>query len=230
MNEKKKLDINSVLLTTLILFVICALMALALAGTDYITKEKIKALEEKTYKDSLSVVLKAETYTTEKLQYTDLKGNQTVEYVTALNGEEKLGYIFTTVANGYGGEITVMTGVSIDGSITNVKILSADDETPGLGRNITKSDFYKQYSGKRTGVEVVKNNAFANNQVVAVTSATISSTAVNNAVQKALDYFEFLTAENVQEPASDESTENGAGNEEASDEAEKQEKGEEVNE
>jgi Na+-translocating ferredoxin:NAD+ oxidoreductase RnfG subunit len=46
----KKLDINKVSTTTFILFFICALVTAALAGTNYITKDKIDHLAEENEK------------------------------------------------------------------------------------------------------------------------------------------------------------------------------------
>ena len=80
-----------------------------------------------------------------------------------------------------------MTAINPDKTVKAIKILSADDETPGLGQNVLKSDFAKQYSGLKNEISVVKNGADGNkNEVNAVTGATRSSKAVTNAVNKAL--------------------------------------------
>ena len=109
---------------------------------------------------------------------------------------ETLGYIFITSEKGYGGEVSVMTAIGTDGKIVNVAILDASGETPGLGQNLTKENFYSQFSGKSGATEVVKNGAdSAKNEVNAVTGATISSRAVKNAVNKALSqYSEYSNA------------------------------------
>ena len=201
MSDKKKLSIDSILMTTLILFLICVIMTFALAGTNYVTKDKIAELEIKNQKAAMAVVIEADDYTDNELKYTDENGAEvTVAYNTAVTESgETLGYIFTTSKKGYGGEIKVMTGIDVDGKITAVKILSAADETPGLGANVTKSNFYSQFKGISKGFELVKNSKTADNQVVAVTGATISSTAVKNAVGEAFEIFERLPKEETQE-------------------------------
>ena len=101
-----------------------------------------------------------------------------------------LGYIFVTSARGYGGDISVMTAIGVDGKIIEISILDATNETPGLGQNVTKESFYSQYKEKSGDVTVVKNGADSSaNQINAWTGATISSKAVNTAVKTAMANF-----------------------------------------
>ena len=196
MSEKKKLSIDSIGMTTLILFLICVVITFALAGTNFITQGKITELEEKNQKASMALVIKADDYKENALEYTDKNGTESVVvYYTAVSKDEEIGYIFNTSAKGYGGDINVMTGIDKDGKITAVKILSAADETPGLGGNVTKNSFYSQFSGKTKDFELVKNSATGDNQVIAVTGATISSTAVKTAVKNAFELFELVPQE-----------------------------------
>lgn len=87
-----------------------------------------------------------------------------------------------------------MTAINTDGTVAAIEILDASNETPGLGQNVTKQDFYTQYSGVKSGVEVVKDGTGSadNNTVNAVTGATISSKAVTKSVNTALDYAEKI--------------------------------------
>jgi electron transport complex protein RnfG len=84
-----------------------------------------------------------------------------------------------------------MTAIKPDGTVAGVAILDVSGETPGLGQNAAKESFFSQYIGLKKGVSVLKNGAKAeNNEVDAVTGATITSTAVTRAVNKALGDFE----------------------------------------
>jgi electron transport complex protein RnfG len=87
----------------------------------------------------------------------------------------------------YGGDTTLIVGVSTDGTITGVKILENKD-TPGLGANAanpsyyvnkaTKTTFAGQFAGKKLTDEfVVKKD------VLAITSATITSRSITSIVQ-----------------------------------------------
>ncbi|MBE6729249.1 MAG: RnfABCDGE type electron transport complex subunit G [Ruminococcaceae bacterium] len=190
----KKLDINSVALTTVILFLICVVVTAALAGTNYITKDRIDSLNKKQEEKAKALVLSASTYEDAEISYE----GENYNYFIAKNGEEVLGYVVTVTENGYGGEIKVMVGVDTKGTVTGVNILSADDETPGLGANITKKNFYEQFKGRKKNIVLQKNSADKDkNEIKAVTGATISSTAANKAVNKALSLLENVyTADN----------------------------------
>lgn len=170
----KKIDINKIPVTTFILFLICIVVTAALAGTNYITKPKIAALEEQAQTEAMATILPADEYIPLELP---TNSPSKVCYIAKTNNET-VGYIATAAVKGYGGEVKVMVGVDNENNITAVKILSASDETPGLGMNITKEAYYGQYAGKKAD--------FKDSEITAVTGATISSTAAKNAVKEAL--------------------------------------------
>ena len=89
--------------------------------------------------------------------------------------------------------VEVMTAVKSDGTVAAVEILDASGETPGLGQNVTKQDFYGQYANHTKDISVKKSNA-TGNEVNAVTGATISSKAVTAAVNEALNYANEIIA------------------------------------
>ena len=138
----------------------------------------------------MSKLIEADSYN-EKTAEID---GEKITYTTAENSDGIIGYIFTVDVNGYGGALSVMTAINTDGTVAAIEILDASNETPGLGQNVTKQDFYTQYSGVKSGVEVVKDGTGSadNNTVNAVTGATISSKAVTKSVNTALDYAEKI--------------------------------------
>ena len=95
--------------------------------------------------------------------------------------------VFETEASGYGGKVKVMTGIDAEGAITGVVILS-HDETPGLGANAEKPDFLNQFlqQAPEGGLEVIKYQTPGEGQIQAMTGATVTSTAVTNAVNQAI--------------------------------------------
>ena len=101
-----------------------------------------------------------------------------------------LGYAVTTKAKGYGGDITVVTGISAEGEVTGVYTLNSS-ETPGLGKKTEDEAFTEQYLADRQGsqFQVVKNTAKGPGEVVAVAGATISSKAVTQAVNQAVEIY-----------------------------------------
>ena len=82
---------------------------------------------------------------------------------------------------GYGGEIRVMVGITADGHIKAIHILS-QNETPGLGTKISDPPFKSQLEGKSIAgtVWAIKKDSGTFN---AITGATISSRAVLDAIR-----------------------------------------------
>ncbi|MBE6769908.1 MAG: RnfABCDGE type electron transport complex subunit G [Ruminococcaceae bacterium] len=182
------------------LLVICLVATLLLGVTNLLTAGQIAKLEEETQIAAMNEVLPAEGYTK----------TEGKEIYTAEKNGAVAGYIFVTSAKGYGGDINVMTAVDPAGKILAVSILSASDETPGLGQNVTKEGFYSQFLGLSGDITVVKNGADATkNEINAVTGATISSKAVTKAVNEALTlYSENFGDAEVEATSEQEGTEN----------------------
>ena len=166
---------------TIVLLVICIVIALALSLTNTVTAPKIKVLAEKQQQESMQLLVDADAFAE--------KEGKGFTYYEAVQKEETVGYVFLNEAKGYGGTVSVMTAVKPDGTVHAVKILDVSGETPGLGQNSAKENFYGQYAGKKGEISVVKFNA-NDQQVNAVTGATITSKAVTQAVNEALRQFE----------------------------------------
>ena len=63
-------------------------------------------------------------------------------------------------------------------------------ETPGLGMKVQEESFYSQFQGKLVDAfNVVKNPPAADDEIEAISGATISSKAMANGVNAALTYF-----------------------------------------
>lgn len=173
-----------------VLLAICIIIPLALSLTNRITADKIAGLEKENEESTMRSLISAETF---KEAVLEAENGEEIAYYIAENGGLPSGYIFITSTKGYGGDVSVMTAVNTDGTVKAAAILSAADETPGLGQNVTKEAFYSQYAGKKSGISVVKNGAVEqNNEINAVTGATISSKAVTAAVNEALEQYAGL--------------------------------------
>ena len=174
-----------------VLTVIAAVMAALLGGTNLLTKDKIAQLEEKSKLKAVRNVLVADNFIQFKM---DFDGKQ-YEYFKCLNKENKIvGYAFTLSANGYGGLVKTVVGVDTNGKITAVEIIDVSNETPGLGQNATKSSFTDQFKEVADTIVVKKSNP-KENEIQAVTGATITSKAVTSSVNLALELFEELKKE-----------------------------------
>ena len=106
---------------------------------------------------------------------------------------ETLGYaINLTTSEGYGGDITFSMGVREDGTLNGISILTIS-ETAGLGMNATKDEFKNQFQNKQAeSFEVTKTGAAADNQINAISGATITSNAVTKGVNSGLCAFEYV--------------------------------------
>lgn len=151
--EKNRSWMSKYGVPTVVLVIICILVTGALAFTYGITAPTIqKNLEEQ-----------------ERLAAEEVLGN--VQGV-ALKAQVK----------SYGGKLLAIVGISLDGEVTGVKVLSHTD-TPGLGTQPMKVDYLKQYIGL---TELNADHINDDPAVDAVTGATISSNAIYHAVQQAL--------------------------------------------
>ncbi len=118
-------------------------------------------------------------------------GNVTVdEAVSALDASGgPLGYVVTSTSNdGFGGAITVSVGILSDGTVSGIEFLTLA-ETAGLGMNADTPDFKGQYAGKKVEqFSVTKDGGSSDDQINALSGATITSNAVTGAVNGAV-YF-----------------------------------------
>lgn len=177
----KKFSAKEILSPTISLFVIALVVTLLLAITNSVTAPMIV---ERAKEDEINT---RKTVLTEAADFKDAKIGEN-DYCIGLNAEGKaVGYIFITESKGYGGAIKVMTGVSADGKIAGVETLQIS-ETAGLGMNAQRDGFRKQYIGKSGEIAVSKNSP-DENEIQALTGATITSKAVTSAVNDALKLY-----------------------------------------
>lgn len=183
----KKFDIKEVLIPTVSLFLISAIVTLLLAVTNSVTAPKIAQLQiEMENKTKVAVLSDADSFSDAKT--IDFNGTSYTYYEGYDASQNVVGYVFSTSAKGYGGDIVTMVGVKSDGNVAGMDFISIS-ETAGLGMNADNDDFKEQYVGKTNGIGVNKN-APADNEIQALTGATITSKAVTEAVNIALELFE----------------------------------------
>lgn len=113
-----------------------------------------------------------------------------------LKDGEVVGYVSQTTVKGFGGKVEVITGVSRDQKITGISVGGANfSETAGLGAKAKEEKFTSQFIGKSTAetVGVVKaGKVKGDNDVDAITAATITSSAVAGGVNSIASYANSL--------------------------------------
>ena len=178
---KKENTALYILRLTATLLAICAVVALALAGVNAITAKKIAENKEKKTKEALQQVLPGATVF-EEISFTDASG-----LVTKVYQDSAVGYAVEVAPNGFGGAITMMVGVSAEGQVLGISVIS-HAETPGLGAvaaaNTDKGvSFRDQFAGLVSGITIGDGD----NQISAISGATISSQAIVDGVNAALE-------------------------------------------
>ena len=93
--------------------------------------------------------------------------------------------IEVTTSEGYGGNIVLYVGVTRDGVLNDVSILSIS-ETPGLGMRAEEVLVPQLHQKAVTEIVYTKNGATQENEIDAISGATITTKAVTNAVNGAL--------------------------------------------
>lgn len=204
---KKK---SSILVNTLVLFVITAIAILALAVVNQITKGPIAQAEidaraevyRAVYPDAQDFV---EIDNSEELldgsanmlSGQGLSGCYVNDVLAVTNASgDTVGYVIAaTSPNGYGGDVQIAVGINNDGVLTGFDVVS-QSETAGLGSKCTESEFKDQFTGKfATILEFTKTGATADNQIDAISGATITTTAVTQATNSAILFYQSNLAD-----------------------------------
>ena len=166
-----------------VLLIISVVVALLLSFTNSITKDKIA---ENTLKEQNSA--KQEVLTSAK-EFEDI--NYSENLVKAVfrgkseNGDT-VGWCVNVTPGGYGGMIDMMVGITADGKLSGIKVVS-NSETAGLGAKCSDSEFSSQFAGKEMPLSVIKNGTPKDDEIVAITGATITSKAVTSGVNAAFE-------------------------------------------
>ncbi|MBE6458215.1 MAG: RnfABCDGE type electron transport complex subunit G [Alphaproteobacteria bacterium] len=108
-------------------------------------------------------------------------------YPARLDGNINSFAIKTYSNNGFAGRIELIVGFLMDGTINNF-VVTRSLETPGLGSKVNDEKFKSQFRGFNPNRQILKVRQDGG-EIDAVTAATISSRAVTNAIQKAVDAY-----------------------------------------
>lgn len=188
---------NKIIKNTVILTLITLIAGICLGAVYEITKEPIAQAQDAAKKEAWQQVspdadandfelIDVDQKAADKA-IKDLGVKATIDEVCTV-GEE--GYVVTvTDKEGYGGDIKITVGITADGTINGISILSIT-ETAGLGMRATEPAFYEQYQGKQAEKFVVSKDGGDGEPIDALSGATITSRAVTGAVNAALGYYQ----------------------------------------
>ncbi len=171
-----------------------AIAALLLAVTNQATSPIIEQRNIKANNEARIQVLPdaKEFKEVDASSFKDAKAETVTEVYEGVNGSEKVGYTIKANPSGYGGAVELTIGISKDGKITGVSV-GNNQETPGLGAKSADPAFNGQYKGKEAKeLEVIKSGSPGENQIKAISGATITSKAVTSGVNEAISVFGVL--------------------------------------
>lgn len=196
---------NKVIKDAAVLALITLVAGLMLGFFYELTKNPIEAQEELTKQNSYQAVFpdaqSFEEYTfdlEEAAQILEEAGypEESIQEVMLAKDSagETLGYALNVVTSeGYSGDITFVMGVQMDGTLNGIAFLSIS-ETAGLGMKAKESEFKDQFADKNVdSFAYSKTGAEAENEIDAISGATITTNAVTNGVNAGLAYVHSIT-------------------------------------
>ena len=175
------------------LLIISAVAALLLALTNSVTASTIAQRNEQANAEARKLVLEsAQDFEEVKDVKTDnSKGVKVSEIYEAKDASgNTVGYTLKVLPSGYGGTIELMVCIdSAKGQVSGINVVS-NSETAGLGAKSTDPEFSDQYKGKPLEeLSVLKNGTPGDTEIKAISGATITSTAVTNGVDAAIEVY-----------------------------------------
>lgn len=189
----------------LILFAITLIAGVLLALVNEITKAPIEQQIANQKAEACAAVFQdaekfeLKEFDTESMQYTNWSNNYPKNAISEIYGAydgngNLLGYVVSvTNKEGYGGGITIAMGIRNDRTLNGVSILDTS-ETVGLGLE-AENVLVPQFQNKNVDrFMYTKNGAVEDNEIDAISSATITTNAFVNGVNAGLGYFDSALA------------------------------------
>ena len=168
----------------LVAVIITALLSFARGFTLEPIEYRRKLARDRTMNEVFSEASEFREYTS------GIPAGNIIGIYEGFRSNEKTGYVIELAPEGYSGEINMMVGISLrDEKITGMRILR-HTETPGLGAFATREEFFRKFDNKKLQpLKVVRTPASADDEIQAITGATITSKAVTGAVNEAIGWF-----------------------------------------
>ena len=172
---------NKIFKPIVVLVIICIVITDALAATNSVTAPIIdEATRVAQQKARTELLPEAE-------DFEPVTGVEVENVSDIYASTNDVGVIITSSAKGYGGDVVVMTAFNPDGTIKQIKV-TEQAETKGIGSKVVATpSYWENYMGLDASDALVLNE-----DVDAVTSATISSTALINAVNSAIEAYNAI--------------------------------------
>lgn len=193
MKQLKSSAINMVM----VLGVFTLLAGLLLGWVNKLTSGPIEEVAARALVDAIGEVTPAFTNNPvdDAMVFVPENSGREVKVYPALNGDRLVGAAVESFSlEGFSGEITVMFGFDVSGTVTGYRVLS-HAETPGLGANMDK--WFSSPVGHRSviGLNPERNNISVSKDggdIDGITAATITSRAFLDALRRAHEAYVML--------------------------------------
>jgi electron transport complex protein RnfG len=168
---------------TLVLTIVCAICAFLLAFVNSLANDKIETNDKNKIEDAI-FKLAPTVKRVEKL----VLGGETIHKLFD-GSNNHIGYAFLARGDGYQGTIKILVVANPTLEKLEGREIIESVETPGLGAKIKEDPFKDQFKRLNVSskIECVKEKAVKDNQITAISSATISSKSVVNILNKNLE-------------------------------------------
>ena len=158
---------------------------------DPIIKKNEKEKLDRAMRDLLTMTSSFESVPDEA----DPKGEKVLYYIGKDAQGEVVGYAITAIGSGFADKIELLS--ALDGEVRNILGFSIlkTNETPGFGDKIKEAEFSDQFRNcpaLKLTVEKTGDRSVADDKIVAITGATISSEAVAKIVNGATNNIRAL--------------------------------------
>ncbi len=176
------------------LTLIAAIAGVALSGVYSVTKDTIdeqKALAEATAYKEVCPEAASFAYNDNAQEILGDEGADVGDahvnacYVGKDDGGNIVGYALSVTSKGFGGNVVMALGLTPEGAIRKISFTELN-ETAGLGMRADEDSFKDQFAGRSGSVEYGKDG------VEAMSGATVTSTAVKQAVNAGLNFYETV--------------------------------------
>jgi electron transport complex protein RnfG len=156
----------------ILITIIVAISMTSLIVVDSITRPLIEENQLNVFNDKLCEM------------FPDMAESEHLEdigvYIVKNNNNDVIGYAFSVIGSGYGGDIEMLICIEDDAATIRGLSVITHGETPGLGAKITEPWFQEQFEGKNVNTLALIDNG---GNIDAISGATISSSAVVDAVK-----------------------------------------------
>ena len=173
---------KKILKLTLILFLICAVVAGVLGLVNEVTWRRIEQIQTEKTARAYAAVLESEGYEDLEIEPYELNKVSINKIAKATNGS---GHVVEVTFSGAQGNVTMVVGVDTDYRCTGISI-TEHSETSGLGANAASAadvgvNFRSQFVGVDENVALKK----AGGEIDALAGATSTSRGVTNSAAAA---------------------------------------------